>query len=31
LEIRRARVIEIHVMADPSRLGLLDTQLDVTA
>ena len=31
LEIRQARVIEIHVMADPRRLALLDTQLDVTA
>ena len=31
LEIRQARVIEIHVLADPRRLALLDTQLDVTA
>ncbi len=31
LEIRRARVTEIHVLADPRRLALLGTQLDVTA
>ena len=31
LEIREARVIEIHVLADPRRLALLDSQLDVTA
>ena len=31
LEIRQARVFEIHVLADPRRLALLDTQLDVTA
>jgi RNA polymerase sigma-70 factor (ECF subfamily) len=30
LEIRQARIIEIHVLADPRRLALLDTQLDVT-
>ena len=31
LEIRGGRVIEIHVLADPVRLALLDSQLDVTA
>jgi RNA polymerase sigma-70 factor, ECF subfamily len=31
LEIRRARVFKIHVLADPRRLALLDSQLDVTA
>jgi RNA polymerase sigma-70 factor, ECF subfamily len=31
LEIQQARVIEIHVLADPSKLALLGTQLDVTA
>jgi RNA polymerase sigma-70 factor (ECF subfamily) len=31
LEIRRARVFKIHVLADPRKLALLDTQLDVTA
>jgi RNA polymerase sigma-70 factor, ECF subfamily len=31
LEIRDGRVKEIHVLADPSRLALLETQLDVTA
>jgi hypothetical protein len=31
LEIRDGRVKEIHVLADPSRLSLLETQLDVTA
>jgi RNA polymerase sigma-70 factor, ECF subfamily len=31
LEIRGARVIEIHVLADPVRLALLGSQLDVTA
>jgi RNA polymerase sigma-70 factor (ECF subfamily) len=31
LEIRQARVFKIHVLADPTRLALLDTQLDVTA
>jgi RNA polymerase sigma-70 factor (ECF subfamily) len=31
LEIRRARVIKIHVLADPKRLVLLNSQLDVTA
>jgi len=31
LEIRRAQVFEIHVLADPRRLALLSTQLDVTA
>jgi RNA polymerase sigma-70 factor (ECF subfamily) len=31
LEIRHARVIEIHVLADPRKLALLGTQLDVTA
>jgi RNA polymerase sigma-70 factor, ECF subfamily len=31
LEIRQARVFKIHVLADPRRLALLDTQLDVTA
>jgi RNA polymerase sigma-70 factor (ECF subfamily) len=31
LEIRHGRVREIHVLADPRRLALLDTQLDVTA
>jgi RNA polymerase sigma-70 factor (ECF subfamily) len=31
LEIRQARVVEIHVLADPRRLALLHTQLDVTA
>jgi RNA polymerase sigma-70 factor (ECF subfamily) len=30
LEIRRARVFEIHVLADPRRLALLDAQLEVT-
>ena len=30
LELRQARVFEIHVLADPARLALLDTQLDVT-
>ena len=31
LEIRRGRVFKIHVLADPRKLALLDTQLDVTA
>jgi RNA polymerase sigma-70 factor (ECF subfamily) len=31
LEIRQSRVFKIHVLADPRRLALLDTQLDVTA
>jgi len=31
LEIRQARVFKIHVLKDPRRLALLDTQLDVTA
>jgi RNA polymerase sigma-70 factor, ECF subfamily len=31
LEIRNGRVKEIHVLADPRRLALLETQLDVTA
>jgi RNA polymerase sigma-70 factor (ECF subfamily) len=31
LELRQSRVFEIHVLADPSKLALLDTQLDVTA
>jgi len=31
LEIRRGQVFEIHVLADPRRLALLRTQLDVTA
>jgi RNA polymerase sigma-70 factor, ECF subfamily len=31
LEIRGARVFKIHVLADPRKLALLDTQLDVTA
>jgi RNA polymerase sigma-70 factor (ECF subfamily) len=31
LEIRRGRVFEIHVLADPRRLALLESQLDVTA
>jgi RNA polymerase sigma-70 factor (ECF subfamily) len=31
LEIRRARVFKIHVLADPRKLALLDSQLDVTA
>jgi len=31
LEIRRGRVFEIHVLADPTRLALLEAQLDVTA
>jgi RNA polymerase sigma-70 factor, ECF subfamily len=31
LEIRQSRVIKIHVLKDPRRLALLDTQLDVTA
>jgi RNA polymerase sigma-70 factor (ECF subfamily) len=31
LEIRRARVFKIHVLADPTKLALLDSQLDVTA
>ena len=31
LELRQAQIFEIHVLADPARLALLDTQLDVTA
>jgi RNA polymerase sigma-70 factor (ECF subfamily) len=31
LEIRLARVFKIHVLKDPTKLALLDTQLDVTA
>ena len=31
LELRQSRVFEIHVLADPRRLALLDSQLDVTA
>ena len=31
LEIRQSRVSKIHVLADPRKLALLDTQLDVTA
>jgi RNA polymerase sigma-70 factor (ECF subfamily) len=31
LEIRQSRVFKIHVQADPRKLVLLDTQLDVTA
>jgi RNA polymerase sigma-70 factor (ECF subfamily) len=31
LEIRQSRVFKIHVLADPGKLALLDTQLDVTA
>jgi len=31
LEIRQSRVFKIHVLADPAKLALLDTQLDVTA
>jgi RNA polymerase sigma-70 factor, ECF subfamily len=31
LEIRQSRVFKIHVLADPRKLALLDTQLDVTA
>ncbi len=31
LEIRHSRVAEIHVLADPRRLALLEAQLDVTA
>lgn len=31
LDIRDGRVKEIHVLADPTRLALLETQLDVTA
>ena len=30
LELRQAHIFEIHVLADPARLALLDTQLDVT-
>ena len=31
LEIRQSRVFKIHVLADPSKLAVLDSQLDVTA
>jgi RNA polymerase sigma-70 factor (ECF subfamily) len=31
LEIRQSRVFKIHVLADPAKLALLDSQLDVTA
>jgi len=31
LEIRQSRVLKIHVLADPRKLALLDSQLDVTA